>query len=216
MLQFNEQFDNAPDIVRNRMLGGLNAQLALEEHRSTAAIRDPPEMNGRRRRMFGRGGTRRLTGAEIAEKELQRNDKLPVTKESSVMSVAAIDLTIPTISPQRSGPIFMSFSRSGAMIRRSDISPVRIQQREEPVRRRRREEEEEVVVLEMWSEDEVLAEGNTASDDAQISHQEKQISIPSSIVDLSSETSSPRPHRQVGRCSIYQGELVQPRKRVKR
>ena len=134
-------------------------------------------------------------------------------KESCVMSVAAIDLTTPTASPQRYGPVSMSFSSSGAMIRSSIISPVRIQQREKTIRRRRREESE-VVVLETWSEDEVLAEVNTLTDDAQISRQEKQISLPSS--DLSSKTSSSRPHRQLKRRSIYQGELVQPRKRVKR
>ena len=65
----------------------------------------------------------------------------------------------------------MSFSSSGAMIRSSIISPVRIQQRGKTIRRRRREESE--VVLETWSEDEVLAEVNTLTDDAQISRQEK-------------------------------------------
>ena len=39
-----------------------------QEYCSSATILDPPELNGRR--TFSRGGTRRLTAAETAEKEL--------------------------------------------------------------------------------------------------------------------------------------------------
>ena len=71
--QIEEQFASATDTERHQMLADLNAQLDQQEFRSSTTILDPPEMNGRR--IFGRGGARRLMAAEIAEKELRHNDR---------------------------------------------------------------------------------------------------------------------------------------------
>jgi hypothetical protein len=73
LLRIEEQFASATDAERHRILTDLNAQLDRQKYHSSATILDPPELNGRR--TFGRGGTRRLTAAEIAEKELRQNDR---------------------------------------------------------------------------------------------------------------------------------------------
>jgi hypothetical protein len=212
-MQFEQQFANATDAERHRMLTDLNAQLDQQEYRSSATILDPPKLNGKR--TFGRGGTRRSTAAEIAEKELRRNDKdasrTPVTTSAlgTMSELPIVDLMTSTTSPQRSqGPVFLSFSSSGAIVRSSNINPLR-RQGEESAQQQR--EDSEIIVLETWSTDGVLAEANSASENAQ------QTQIPTSLagVELSSETSSSQSRRQVSRCSIYQGSLVQPRKRMK-
>ena len=130
--QIEEQFARATDAECHRILTDLNAQLDQQTNSSSAAILDPPELSGRR--TFGRRGAHRLTAAEIAEKELQRNDRdVPRALQGATAALPAvstsqipiIDLTTPTASPQRSrGPVFVSFSRSGAVVRSSIVSPI--------------------------------------------------------------------------------------------
>jgi hypothetical protein len=204
--QFEKQFATATDAERHRMLADLNTQLDQQEYHSSTAILDPPELNGKR--TFGRGGSRRPTAAEIAEKELRRNDRDASRTQSATLASARvskssiIDLTTSNTSSRRpQGPIFMSFSNSGAVVRSSNISPLR-QQGEDP----------EIVVLEAWSTEDVSAESNSPSENAR----QKQTSMSMTDVELPSDTSSSRPHRQISRRVIYDGSLVQPRKRVKR
>ena len=131
-MQIEEQFASATDAQWHRMLTDLNAQLDRQEYRSSATILDPPELNGRR--TFGRGGTRRLTAAEIAEKELRRNDTnasrapqaaMAANPATGTSEIPIIDLTTPFASPQKSrGPVFMSFSRSGTLVRSSIVNPL--------------------------------------------------------------------------------------------
>ena len=130
-LQIEEQFASATDPGSIECSPILNAQLDRQEYHSSAAILDPPELNGRR--TFGRGGTRRLTAAEIAKKELRRNDRNALrTPQAAIAAIPGtgtsgipiIDLTTPSASPQQSqGPVFMLFSRSGQLVRSSIISP---------------------------------------------------------------------------------------------
>jgi hypothetical protein len=85
---------------------------ALEQ--STAA-QDPQELKGRR--TFGKGGPRRLTAAEIAEKELAKSDRNATSKRSANLEI--MDLTGPqrisTIQP-RSTPFTMTFSATGNVV----------------------------------------------------------------------------------------------------
>jgi hypothetical protein len=238
--QIEEQFASATDAERHRMLADLNAQLDHQEYYSSTMILDPPESNGRR--TFGRGGTRRLTAAEIAEKELRRNDRnvprapqaaMATNPFTSTSEIPVIDLTTPMSSPQRPrGPVFMSFSSSGALIRSSIVSPIRSSNINTirssivgPIRSSNistirspnasllctQREESDIVVLEVCRAEEGLAETNRSSENAQ----QKPISTSSSTVELLPETSLSRPRRQVSRHSIYEGSLIQPRKRKK-
>lgn len=215
-LQIEEQFSSATDAERHRMLADLNTQLDQQEYRSSAAILDPPELNGRR--TFGRGGTRRLTAAEIAEKQLRRNDRdvsraqqaaTAANLATDIPEIPIIDLITPSVSPQQPrGPVLMSFSSSGALIRSSNISPIRSSN---VSLLRRQREDSEIVVLEVCSAEEGSAGANRMLENAP----QNQISISSSAVELSPETASSRPRRHVSRHSIYQGSLMQPRKRRK-
>ena len=69
-------------------------------------------------------------------------------------STSVILIITPSASPKRS-LVFMSFSRSGTLVRSSNVSPLRTQ-REDP----------EVVVLEVYRAEESLAETNHNSENA--------------------------------------------------
>src|SRR5436190_13343345 len=71
-LKYTDRFQRAPDDVRANILHELDRELNMLD-KEQSDIQDPPEMRGRR--TFGKGGPRRLTAAEIAEKELQQNDR---------------------------------------------------------------------------------------------------------------------------------------------
>ena len=82
------------------MLQEIDREMHLldQEEKRIANIQDPPQMRGPRR-TFGQGGTRRLTQAEIAEKELERSDRGTTLAAESV-----IDLTnSPSASRQMTG-----------------------------------------------------------------------------------------------------------------
>jgi len=76
LADFGERFRNAPDSIQSRMLSELNRELDMmeREEQHQAEIQDPPQMT-EARRTFGKGGKRRLTGAEEVQKELEQNDK---------------------------------------------------------------------------------------------------------------------------------------------
>jgi len=114
------------------MLHDIDRELAMQkwEKHYVKNIQDSPELRGRR--IFGRGGQRQLTGAEIAEKELKKNDR--EEEQTTKLKVQVIDLTG---SPQRSSsplqsfipiagtsrcpprPFIMIFSTSGQVIQQS-------------------------------------------------------------------------------------------------
>ena len=115
--RFNDHFKDASDAVRSSMLREFERGLSVaeKEEYKIARVRDPQEMSGKRR-TFGKGGKRRLTAAEIAVKELERDDKQSMSSERSV-----IGLTSPFIIPTRpqsssayssssSGPFITAFS----------------------------------------------------------------------------------------------------------
>ena len=108
LLEFNNRFNVASDAVRARMLQEIDRGMHMltREEYNIARIQDPPEMEGRRWRTFGKGGPRRLTAAEIVENELKRNDRRASrTKQSSRSELRIIDVTGSfTASQQHSGP----------------------------------------------------------------------------------------------------------------
>lgn len=136
LTQFGERFKTAPDSVKSRMLNELDRELNMmeREERNNAEVQDPPEMSGRR--TSGKGGKRRLTAAERAEKELERNDKGSrqhqqgsIQSAPDISAITVIDLTgsTPSNTPQRisahSIPFIMTFSPSGKVIRSPQQPP---------------------------------------------------------------------------------------------
>ena len=133
---------------------------------------------------------------------------------TSTSEISVIDLTTPNPSPQRPrGPVIMSFSSSGALVR-SSVSPIRSSNistiRSSNVTSLHREDTD-IVVLEVCRAEDGLADANRNL----LSPQQRPISISSSMVELLPETSPSRPRRQVSQRPIYEGSLVQPRKRRK-
>ena len=78
LLEFNSQFNDASDAVHARMLQEMDRRMHVltREEQNIARIQDPLEIRSRRGCTFGKGGSRRLTAAEIVDKKLQRNDKV--------------------------------------------------------------------------------------------------------------------------------------------
>lgn len=105
--------------------------LAREEENSIR-IQDPPEMLGRRGRTFGRGGSRRLTGGEIAENDLRRYDRI-----DSRMRVQSQQSNI---HPSHRHPQYDTQSTSARISTTSQIS--------------------DVIVVESWPLEEVQAQFN--------------------------------------------------------
>jgi hypothetical protein len=108
LLEFNSRFNVASDIVRSRMLQEVDRGMDIltQEEQNIARIQDPAQIKGQRGRTFGKGGPRKRTAAEIAEKELKRNDRRrpPRTKQSSQSEPRIIDITSSfTTSQQRFG-----------------------------------------------------------------------------------------------------------------
>jgi len=87
LLRYTEEFKDASDTVRHRILQDLNHKLDLLASAKYAVIQDPQQlMNGRR--THRRGGQRQLTGAEIAERNLQKEAEQPTES-----GITIVDLT---------------------------------------------------------------------------------------------------------------------------
>ena len=134
-----------------------------------------------------------MTAAEIAERELRRNDRNvsranPITGRSEI---PVINITTPNPSPQRPrGPVFMSFSSSGALVRSSIVNPLRSSNisptrssNVSPLRTQR--EDSDIIVLEVCRAEEGLTDMNPNLENTQ----QKLISISLSMVELLLETS---------------------------
>ena len=216
--RFNDRFKDASDAVRSSMLHEFERGLSVaeKEEYNIARVRDPPEMSGKRR-TFGKGGKRRLTAAEIAAKELERDDKQSVPSERSV-----VGLTSPFIIPTRpqspsahsstdSGPFVMAFSQSSQVIRSSNrplkaTTQVNASQVEDP----------DFTILDSYPIQSTASFSSKAGRDAQLRLSETKILAPASQAEFSSQISPSRPQRQTRQRSVYEGELGQLRKRVKR
>jgi hypothetical protein len=108
LLEFSNQFNIVSDTERARTLQEVNRGMHVlaREEQNIARIQDPSELRGRRGRTFGKGGPRRLTAAEIVEKELKRDDReAPRPRQQSTRSERlVVDLTRSSAAPvHRSG-----------------------------------------------------------------------------------------------------------------
>ena len=223
LAEYTQRFRAAPDSVKAKMLQEINRELDMltREERYNADVQDPPEMINRRR-TYGKGGPRRLTAAEIVEKEMERNDKQGASQPSAIRIV---DLTSPLNTPQQPSqppsqqlptsivpatPFIMTFSQSGKVIRTSNRATTNISSFQQNI-------DPEIIILDSWTTEEAQALPNMHSNvltSSQIQRAKRQISTSSSDVELPSQISPLRPKRQPRRISIYQGELIQPRKRI--
>lgn len=218
IIRFNDRFKNASDAVRSSMLHEFERGLlvAEKEENNIARVRDPQEMSGKRR-TFGKGGKRRLTAAEIAAKELERDDKQSVPSERSVVGLTS-SFIIPT-RPQSpsahsstdSGSFVMAFSQSSQVIRSSNrplkaTTQVNASQVEDP----------DFTILDSCPVQSAASFSSKADRDAQLRLSGTKILAPASQAEFSSQTSPSRPQRQTRQRSVYEGELGQSRKRVKR
>src|SRR5271167_1402618 len=102
--------------------------VAEKEEYNIARVRDPQEMSGKRR-TFGKGGKRRLTAAEIAEKKLERDDEQSVPSEIPIADLTSPFIILPqpqlpsVQSSAGSGPFAMAFSHSSQVIQSSNQPP---------------------------------------------------------------------------------------------
>ena len=221
LAEYTKCFSVAPDAVKAKMLQEINRELDMlaREERYIADVQDPPEMINRRR-TYGKGGPRRLTAAEIVEKEMKRNDKQGASQRSPI---TIVDLTSPSNTPRRPSqqpstsivpatPFIMTFSQSGKVIRSSNRPTMDVsssQQNTDP----------EIIIVDSWTTEDAQATPNihsNVSTSNQIRHTNNQISTSSSNVELPPQISPLRPKHQCKRKSIYQGELIQPRKHIYR
>ena len=157
------------------------------------------------RRTFGRGGPRRLTGAQIAEKELERNDKEALNQiRPQPLHSAPISLRQPfTLS----APFVMTFNRFGQVVQSSQPAArptTRISVKGPKVN---------VVALDSSLPTETHID--VAYKSMEIRSKVTQMVPSVSDVEIFSYTSSSHSNRQVKRKLIYQGDLVQPQKHIK-
>ena len=163
------------------MLYEINVELDMLDKEGTI-VQDPPEMSGQRRRTYGNGGPRRLTAAEIAEKQLVQNDKRSSKRPQRhrMLEIANMDLTSSSNTPKRR--FAPSFSEFGEVITQSTqaiINPIQ------------HHEELDVIVVEPWSASQVQAATNSGLNNAQnapILQAEKQISTSTLNIELLPQT----------------------------
>lgn len=67
LLEFNNRFHAASNVVRARMLD-YGMYILTREEQNIGRMQDPCRMRGRRGHTFGKGGLRRCTTAEIVER----------------------------------------------------------------------------------------------------------------------------------------------------
>ena len=139
VVRFNERFAKASDAGRGLILKEMDRVMKVldQEEHNTLTIQDPPSMQGRR--TFGKGGKRLQTGAEIAEKELQREQQTTtlsrpakatlrpnITRSSNQPTnqptIPIIDLTSPLPTRTTRIPFVMTFSASGAVVRGPEMN----------------------------------------------------------------------------------------------
>jgi hypothetical protein len=227
LVRYTEEFKNASDAARHRILHELNRKLNLLASEKHGMIQNPPQlMHGRRTR--GKGGRRQLTGAEIAERNLQKEAERPTES-----AITIVDLTTPSNSPQRhfnarttpttlpqrsrstQSPFIMTFSRSGTVIRGTNellaSSATKSMTSASPTTEisefpHRIDAEVTIISIE---EPQTAA---TASSNPRTCEPKEQISVSTSAVESSSFNEPRRSKRTAKRKSLYQGELVLPRK----
>ena len=74
LMRYTEEFKDASDAVRHQILRELNGKLNLLVTAKHGVIEDPPQLT-HGRRTHGKGGSRQLTGAEIAEKKPEKRSR---------------------------------------------------------------------------------------------------------------------------------------------
>ena len=87
LAQISESFAKAPDNVKAELLQDVDLKLNVLNKALISTPQDSPEFKGRK--TYGKGGSRKLTAAELAEKDLINNDRQ--AKES--VNLQIIDLT---------------------------------------------------------------------------------------------------------------------------
>ena len=92
--QIIETFSKASDTVKTALLKDIDLELNILNKASISTTQDPPEF--KRRKMHRKGESRKLTAAEIAEKELKKSDR----QAKELANLEVIDLTGPKNTPQ--------------------------------------------------------------------------------------------------------------------
>jgi len=237
LAQLLEKFPSASDAAKATLLQDIDRKLNALEQSTTA--QDPQELKGRR--TFGRGGPRRLTAAEIAEKELAKSDRDRTSKRAA--NLEFIDLTVPqriSATQPQSAPFVMPFSATGNVQSpkitsqflplqglnsadksslNSSIQPTQV---ERPIittisTTMRRNTSAIVPITDadiVILETWTTEEAKTPRNDP-IPYRKPLTSAPVSVIELPAQVSPSRPRRSHKRRSIYDGELVQPNKRHK-
>ena len=73
LAQIIERFPKASDAVKTALLKDIDLELEMLDTAAISTVQDPPEFKGWW--IYGKGGPWKLTAAEIAEKELEKNDR---------------------------------------------------------------------------------------------------------------------------------------------
>jgi len=224
-LELNKRFQIASDPVRDHVLKGMeDAMRRLEqEERNLAFIQDPPEFQGRR--TYRQGGKRIPTGAETAEKELKRNERIARKEAASqqrAQSSGQRDLQaskqsdLSSIDPSKisslgGSPFTMTFNSSGALVRRAKQNEEFQVPYSRPTHHGQPPESTPHSSLSSTS-----ASGNltsTANNVQSLADQQMIAAIPS----RPSPNVISRPIRQLKRPNFYEGEPIQsPQKRTRK
>jgi hypothetical protein len=195
--RIQEQFRGANDAVRGQLLMDMDRyEMSLgREERNISQIQDP-EGTRRRGRTFGRGGQRLPTGGEVAEKGLQRYDsqshrrfqRNPVNRTVDQASPKAEIIVLNAPIHNRTSTLIPSRQTAMPSVFQSEFPYSRVVV--DPVDQTlnvNESSDEEIVVLEVQS-----------------------------VENYPSPNVASRPIRQMKRPSLFQGELLQPRKRMER
>src|SRR2546423_2155046 len=239
LAQLTERFSEASDAVKARLLKDIDRELDVLQTAAISTAQDPPEFKGRR--THRKGGPRKLTAAEIAEKDLAKNDRqsknrqvvdLTSPKATGLQSTAfenPFNTTIEDIvqsrphesmadlTTLRSQNPFNSSLNSVCMHRLTrpsmDVIPDLISDTiADNDMLADNADNAGIVVADIWPSEECL--GQLTRRAPRIQCPERSILTLNSI-ENSSQTSASRPKRPPRRRSIYEGELIQSRKRSK-
>jgi hypothetical protein len=237
LAEMMERFSTASDASKAALLKGIDLKLDMLDKAATSTAQDPMQFKGPR--TYGKGGSRKRTAAEIAETELERNDRMA----KRPMHHRIIDLTSPKPGQPRSTP----FSAAGNVIRspsttQSPSLVAHLSQKPFTPSLKYFDTHRSTINAKSGSSTSTCSYTNpsttvpvddpdivvldiqpTGQSDIQFRREILGSQRPNSLISTTialteneSQISSPRPKRCSRRPSIYEGEFVRPRKRPSR
>jgi hypothetical protein len=202
MAHIQERFRNGNDAARGQLLMEMDhyETTLIREERNIVGIQDPLEVRKGTRGTFGRGGPRRLTGGEIAEKELRHYDR--ADSRAQIQSQLSETINKSHISRHHFQPSQRQHSLETEMIIERTNQPASTRTSTTP-------QSLDVIIVEPWPSGRVPAESSV--------HYLRPIEHSNqSSTSHSSHSLPSQSTRQIKRQSVHKSESTQSHKRIRK